>query len=41
MPSNYAFERTVMRRLGAPRARRERAPATLVQVRRAAAQRWR
>jgi hypothetical protein len=38
---NYAFERTVLRGLGAPRARRECAPAALVLARHAAAQRER
>ena len=39
MQPNYAFERTVIRRLAAPRAQRQYAPTALVLVRRAAAQR--
>ena len=39
MTANYAFERTVMRRHGAPRAPKKCAPAALYPTRRAAAQR--
>ena len=38
---NYAFERPVMRGHGAPRAQKQCAPAALVLVRHAAAQRER